>query len=483
MISTTRLIIKAIDHTKEGPQLTEDDAYVYYPSSLTLSTEARVSAAQLTGELPVVGGLIPEPGSMCILEVSHDGGEFVRVFVGFIFTYDVDRWGVVSFTAYDAIRYLQNPVSGKWVGKDGVDVSDIVRDVVRSCGLKGMADTMQLEKVGVKPIRLLKVAEKGIDVIDEVLEWAQLKSTATENGVTTRGGTKYAATKPANRWVLIDNCGTLLLCTAKELTEKVLGLKEPPIIGSGAGIIDFKMNVSIDNSANQVWLLRASETGMSGWKGEDPENVKRWGPVTYYEKIENAYCRNDEQMILRTAIMLCTKDCETRSIDISALGIIGLRAGMLVRIDIPWLDTNYFGEISKSKLVYLDSVSHTFNEGEHTMTMKCEALPGDVDLDTWNDLVSKVQRQPLSRKTSKMSKSNSKTNVNKNEPVDPKALKIEKEAESKGKDSKKQQRKKRKSELVNLMMNGNAEQMSLAGKAYNEEFGDEPWSEKDIIKG
>ena len=62
-------------------------------------------------------------------------------------------------------------------------------------------------------------------------------------------------------------------------------------------------------------------------------------------------------------------------------------------------------------------------------------------------------------------------------------MKTEKEAESKGKDSKKQQRKKRKSELVNLMMNGNAEQMSLAGKAYNEEFGDEPWSEKDIIKG
>lgn len=401
MISSTRLIIKEINHLKGGAQLTEDDSYVYHPSSLTLSTDARVSAAQLTGELPVVGGLIPEPGSLCILEVSHDGGEFVRVFVGFVFTYEVDRWGVVQFTAYDAIRYLQNPVSGKWMGKNGIDVSEIIRDVVRQCGLEAMAKEMQLETVGVKPIKFLKIAEKGIDVIDELLEWSQLKATADENGVTTKGGSTYAATKPANRWVFIDNCGTLLLCTAEQLTKKVLGLDEPPIIGTEAGVLEFKMGVSIDNSANQVWLLRASETGMSGWKGEDKDMAERWGGLTYYEKIDNAYCRNDEQMRLRTAIMLCTKDCETRTIDITALGMIGLRAGMLVRINIPWLDTNYFGEISRSKLVYLDSVSHTFNEGEHTMTLRCEALPGDIDLEIWSKLVDKIPHQPPSRKKGK----------------------------------------------------------------------------------
>jgi hypothetical protein len=407
MISTTRLVIKEIDHLKGGSQLTEDNAYVYYPSQLSLSTEARVSAAVLTGELPVVNGLVPQPGSMCILEVSHDNGQFIRVFVGFIFTYEVDRWGVVNFTAYDAIRYLQNPASGKWVGKNGVDVSDIIRDVVRSCGLVNMAKEMQSENVGVKPIRLLKVAERGIDIIDEVLEWAQIKATATENGVTTKGGKNYAATKPAERWVFIDNCGTLLLCTANQLASKVLGVTEPPIIGIDAGVTDFKMNVSIENSVNQVWLLRASETGMSGWKGEDKERAKVWGPITYFEKIENAYCRNDEQMELRAAIMLCTKDCETRSIDITARGIIGLRAGMLVRLYIPWLDTRYFGEISKSKLVYIDSLSHSFSEGDHTMTIKAEALPGDVDLDVWSKLVSKVPRTSFSGKKSSK-------NVNKN---------------------------------------------------------------------
>lgn len=441
MNSATRLIIKDINHTKSGAQLTEDDAYIYYPSKLTLSTEARVSAAQLTGELPVVDGIMPEPGSMCILEATDESGRFVRVFVGFIFAYDVDRWGVVSFTAYDAVRYLQNPVSGKWMGKNGIDVSQIIKDVVRQCGLQAMSDEMQLEEVGVKPIKFLKIAEKGIDVIDELLEWAQLKATATENNVTTKGGEKYAATKPGARWVFIDNCGTFLLCTADKLANKVMGVKEPPIIGTGAGVTEFKMSVSIDNSANQVWLLRASTSGMSGWKAEDPDMVERWGPLTYYEKIENAYCRNDEQMTLRAAIELCSKDSETRTINVTALGITGLRAGMLVRINIPWLDTNYFGEVSKSKLIYADSVTHDWEEGVHTMSISAEALPGDVDLEAWKRLVFKVSRNKGTA----------------------------------SEQQKKNMRLTRKLQLIYTMQNGDPEQKALAEKAYKQEFGDEPW--------
>lgn len=389
MISETRLIIQEINHRNGEAQLDENSAMIYRTSSVSLSTEARVSAAQLTAEIPVTGGVVPRPGSMVILEATNEDGIFVRVFVGFVFTYSVDRFGVVSMTAYDAIRYLQNPASGKWVGKNGIDISEIVKDVVKQCGLPVMAEQMQMETVGVKPIRLIKIAEKGIDIIDEVLEWAQLKATANENGVTTKGGKNMAATRASERWVFVDNCGTLLLCTANQLANKVLGVKEPPIIGTGCAITEMSMNVSIDESANQVWLLRAGSGGMSGWEAKDEERVKQWGPLTYFEKIDNAYCRNNEQMQLRAAIELCTRDCEKRTVDITTLGITGLRAGMLVRINIPWLE-NYFGEVSKSKLVFLDSVSHSWEEGTHTMSLKCEALPGDVDLDVWKNLSTAV---------------------------------------------------------------------------------------------
>lgn len=396
--SETRLIIKEIDHTKSGAQLDTDNALVYYTSKLTLSTEARVSAAQLTGEIPVTDGFLPEPGSLCILEATNDDGEFIRVFVGFIFSYSVDRWGVVSFTAFDALRYLQNPATGKWIGKDGKDVSEIIKDVVRSCGLEAMANEMQLEEVGVKPIRLIKIAEKGIDIIDEVLEWAQLKATANENGVTTKGGKDYAATKAGERWVFIDNCGTLLLCTANQLAKKVLGLDEPPIIGTGIAMTEMSMSVDINESANQVWLLRAGTGGLSGWKAEDKDQVEHWGPLVYYEKIDNAYCRNDDQMKLRAAIELCSRDCEKRSISITTLGMVGIRAGMLVRINVPWL-SDYFGEVSKSKLVFLDSVSHDWEEGTHTMSLSAQALPGDVDLDYWKRLSASLITNKRSKKS------------------------------------------------------------------------------------
>lgn len=391
MISETRLIIQEINHTQDGIQLDTNKAMVYRTANVSLSTEARISSAQLTAEIPVTDGALPRPGSMVILEATNDEGIFIRVFVGFVFTYSVDRWGVVNMTAYDAMRYLQNPATGKWVGKDGIDISEIVRDVVRTCGLEQMAKEMVAEPVGVKPIRLIKIAEKGIDIIDEILEWAQLKATANENGVTTKGGKDYAATRAGERWVFIDNCGTLLLCTANQLANKVLGVTEPPVIGTGCAVTEMSMNVSIDESANQVWLLRASSGGHSGWEAKDPGRVSQWGPLTYYEKIDNAFCRNNEQMQLRAAIELCSRDIEKRSIDITTLGITGLRAGMLVRINIPWLE-KYFGEISKSKLVFLDNVSHTWEEGTHTMTLKADALPGDIDLDVWKNMTTGVIR-------------------------------------------------------------------------------------------
>lgn len=397
MYSETRLIIKPIDHTNGGAQLDVNDAYVYHTSSLSLSTEGRTSAAQLTGEIPVVGEMMPQIGSMCILEATNEEGEFVRVFVGFIFTYSVDRWGVVSFTAFDAIRYLQNPASGKWLGNKN-DISQIIKDIVVSCGLPAMAEQMELEHVGVTPTyKLIKISEKGIDIIDELLEWAQIKATANENGVKTKGGDAYAATRPAERWVFVDHCGKFILCTANQLSQKILGVTEPPVIGTGCAVTEFSMSVNIDDSANTVRLLRASETGLSGWVAEDEECIKKWGPVTYFEKIDNAYLRSDDQMKLRAAIELCSRDAEKRSLNITTLGITGLRSGMMVRINIPWLE-KYFGEICKSKLMYLDSVSHSWEEGTHTMSLSAEVLPGDVNLDAWKDKTFKLKRTKLDAK-------------------------------------------------------------------------------------
>lgn len=389
MISETRLIIQEINHTDDGPQVDDLSAKVYRTSNISLSTEARVSAAQLTAEIPVSNGSVPRPGSMVILDATNDDGIFVRVFVGFVFSYSIDRWGVISITAYDALRYLQNPATGKWIGKNGMDVSQIIKEVVRSCGLKRMADEMYLQTVGVKPIRLIKIAEPGINIIDEVLEWAQLKATANENNITTKGGKDYAATRAGERWMFFDNCGILTLCTSNQMTSIIMGKEEPLVIGTECAITEMNMNVSIDDCANEVWLLRANTGGQSGWKAEDPERVKQWGPIVYYEKIDNAYCRNNDQMQLRAAIELCTRDIEKRSINITTLGITGLRAGMLVRINIPWLES-YFGEISKSKLVYLDKVNHSWEEGLHTMSFEAEALPGDVDLDIWKRFVKSV---------------------------------------------------------------------------------------------
>jgi hypothetical protein len=64
--------------------------------------------------------------------------------------------------------------------------------------------------------------------------------------------------------------------------------------------------------------------------------------------------------------MLEMKNRPLKTMNISALGVVGLRAGMVITIHFPSLDD----EISKRQMVILDSVEHKFEDCNHTMEIE-----------------------------------------------------------------------------------------------------------------
>ena len=97
--------------------------YRHYPTSLTLKTERSGSPATLTGEIVVnTSEHVPQMGATVRLKVDGQS-----IFYGHVFQTSIDKFGVMSFTAYDMLRYLKNTYSSYY--PRGYKVRDVITDM------------------------------------------------------------------------------------------------------------------------------------------------------------------------------------------------------------------------------------------------------------------------------------------------------------------------------------------------------------------
>ena len=83
---------------------------------------------------------------------------------------------------------------------------------------------------------------------------------------------------------------------------------------------------------------------------------------------------SNAQMADRAKKMLEMKNRETKRMSITALGVVGLRAGMMINIHFPSVPD----EISKRQMVILDSVEHSFQDSDHTMQLEVRTFWRDT---------------------------------------------------------------------------------------------------------
>ena len=263
-----------------------------------------------------------------------DGAE---IFLGFVFVTEQDRWGVVSVTAYDQLRYLKAAASYSIEGKK---LNEIIQQIATDMQLQ----IGTLEDTGYIIPTLTKESTECLDIIEYGLMLTQYNTGKT--------------------FAFFDDFGKLSLKEAKNMRSDIL-------IGNGSIITDYTYKSDIDSDTyNQVKLVRPNkETGQGDtYNFSDSTTIKKWGLLQKYVKVDENL--NEAQINEQGNIMMAYYDRVLKTISIDGVGgVPGLRAGAMAMFkikDVP--------ELTGGLFLLLDKVKHTFSNGQHTMSLEAKVI-------------------------------------------------------------------------------------------------------------
>ena len=164
-------------------------------------------------------------------------------------------------------------------------------------------------------------------------------------------------------YTFFDNSGALTL-------KEAGGMIAEGVVGTGSLLTDYQYKTDIDaQTYNSVKLSRPNEeTGRADvFQAMDSANIGRWGLLQLYQKVDTKL--NDAQVEAQVRAMLKFHNRRFRTLKVQALGLLGLRAGQMLFMDVPGL-----GDIDLRQLVLLERVSHTFENDLHTMEFEVQEL-------------------------------------------------------------------------------------------------------------
>lgn len=272
-------------------------------------------------------------------DLSFTEGDSVRFtvdgqlqFFGWVFTKSKDRWGVIEVTCYDRLRYLKAQASYAFYGQTA---SNIAQQIAADFEL----DTGIIEDTGYQIPSLIEESQTCFDILSGAIEQTLLNT--------------------GEIYILYDNGIGVSLQNSRNMISNV-------VIGEKSLLLDYTYTTDIDKQTyNSVKLSRPDEdTGRSSVViAQDSANIAQWGLLQLYQIVDGAV--NDAQMQAQAEATLAYYNYKLRTLTVSTLGVLGLRAGQLVFMNIPNL-----GDINLEQYVLLEQVTHTWENSVHTMDIE-----------------------------------------------------------------------------------------------------------------
>ncbi|HIV19477.1 MAG TPA: hypothetical protein IAC82_09285 [Candidatus Merdivicinus intestinigallinarum] len=270
--------------------------------------------------------------------ISFDVGDVVRfsvdgqlIFYGWIFTISRDRWGVTDITCYDRLRYLKANASYAFYGETaGAIIRQIAEDFNLPLGT--------IEDTGYALPSLVMEDKTCLDIISEAIQQTLLNT--------------------GKIYVFFDDGNGLSLREAGNM-------KSPVVIGEKSLLTDYTYQRDIDQQTyNSIKLVQPNEeTGRAEvYQVEDSETIGKWGLLRLYQKVDEAL--NPAQITEQAKQSLSYYNRPLNTLKLSSLGVLGLRAGMMLLVNIPGVES------AEKKYVLLEKVSHTFENDTHTMDIE-----------------------------------------------------------------------------------------------------------------
>ena len=255
------------------------------------------------------------------------------VFFGFVFTKKRNKKQVITVTAYDQLRYLNNKDTYVYEGKTAAQfIKMIAADFSLNVGT--IEDT---------PFVIPSRVEDNTSLFDMIENALDLE--LQNNG---------------NMYVLYDDFG--------KLTLKFLGNMYVVDNSSGYLMIDeetgenFEYTSTIDsNTYNKIKLTYDNEESgkREVYIAQDSSHVNEWGILQYFDTLskgENGQAKAD------ALLQLYNK--KTRNLKITkAIGDTRVRAGSMVVINLA------LGDMNLKNFMLVEKVTHTFNLDSHFMDL------------------------------------------------------------------------------------------------------------------
>lgn len=302
-------------------------------------------------------------------------------FLGVVFTISRDRWNLYDVTCYDYLRYLKNQV---YVFRDkGVPAKELINDAVEKCGLK-LDMNIEVE-YSWKNLEFIHYEKTALDLINWIL--GRVVVTSMKANKLTEGIVVIRSS--------IEKPKTVEIVYANKNGKDV-------IISDKSLLTDFTIMEDINSKTyTKVWLTydEGIENGKKAARiWNNPVALARYGTLTLVKDIpDKSFAKivgtetNESVDVAGESAALELDQIASRmvqyyskpsfTLDFSALGVVGLRAGDYIPIDIKGVNIGNVPVRSGYKFIIIDEITHQFKEGAHTMDIRATVAITDVTLE------------------------------------------------------------------------------------------------------
>ncbi|WP_410769575.1 hypothetical protein [Fontibacillus sp. BL9] len=251
------------------------------------------------------------------------------LFYGYVFTIGSSEEETIKIKAYDQLRYLT--ANDTYVFKN-TTAAAILKRIANDFGLKwgNIVDTKYA---------IPTMSEDGSKLIDIINKAIALTTINT--------GSTYA---------FYDDYGKLTLQNVKDMRLNLT-------IGDESLMTGFEFEKSIDsNTYNYIKLVRDNKKTLKRdvHTAKDSESMSKWGRLQYYQKVDENL--NDAQVRQLLDQLAKSKNMETKTLKLDALGDPSVRAGCYVHIEIE--------ELAIAHLYLIEECTHKFSGDEYTIQVE-----------------------------------------------------------------------------------------------------------------
>ncbi|MGN1481453.1 XkdQ/YqbQ family protein [Porcipelethomonas sp.] len=291
------------------------------------STERRSTPGKLSFKIVNSGNLKFSEGSAVRLKINEE-----KIFYGFIFSQKRDKDQIITITAYDQLRYLNNKDTYVYENKTA---SEFIKMIAADFSL----NTGAIEDTRFVIASRVEDNTSLFDMIENALDM-----TLQNN---------------KEMFVLYDDFGKL---TLKNISSMYVGKSGTYLMIDEETGENFEYTSSIDSDTyNKIKLTYDNEdTGKRDvYIAKDSGHINEWGVLQYFDTLsqgENGQAKADALLKLYNS--------KTRKLKIkNALGDTRVRAGSMIVVNLD------LGDVKLKNFMLVEKAKHTFKLNEHFMDL------------------------------------------------------------------------------------------------------------------